>query len=244
MEMAALFALVALATGLFIWDRPRAGTVVAAAAVALTALTLWHHDRPAGDLALGAPTMDSAIAGTERTLERPTRLRSPGAGGAWRHSLQFAYDQLPCPLCLLQRVAFCLMAAGLVFNLRYGPRARGYGLILLAAAVGGATGVRQILLHIAPGDPGYGMPVFGLHDYTWATIIFAVAIVATGIVLLFDWALVVRDTPRPLGRLATVALWLALLVMVAQAASALAECGFAQCPDNPVSYELLSPSPP
>jgi disulfide bond formation protein DsbB len=156
--------------------------------------------------------------------------------------LQFARAQLPCPLCLLQRIAFTLIAAGLVFNLRFGPRARGYGLILLAAAVGGVTGVRQILLHIAPGDSGYGLPVFGLHDYTWATIIFAIAIVATAVVLVFDKALVVRYAPRPLGRAATIGIWLAIALTVAEAASALVECGFAECPDNPVSYQLLPPS--
>ena len=84
--------------------------------------------------------------------------------------MQFAYDNLPCPLCLLQRIAFTMMAAGLIYNLGFGPRARGYGLILLAAIFGGAVSIRQILLHIAPGDPGYGAPVFGLHDYTWCGV--------------------------------------------------------------------------
>ena len=156
--------------------------------------------------------------------------------------LQLAYNQLPCPLCLLQRIAFTLVAAGLIYNLKFGPRARGYGLILLSAALGGVTGVRQILLHIAPGDPGYGMPVFGLHDYTWATIVFAVAIVATAVMLVFDKPLRTDPAPRTLGRGATIGIWLAIAITVAEAASALVECGFAQCPDNPVNYELLSPS--
>jgi disulfide bond formation protein DsbB len=154
--------------------------------------------------------------------------------------LQFGFNQLPCPLCLLQRVAFTLIAAGLVFNLKFGPRARGYGLILLSAAVGGVAGVRQILLHIAPGDSGYGMPILGLHDYTWATIVFAIAIVSTGVVLVFDKSLKIAETPRPLGVVAMAGIWCALAMTIAQAVSALVECGFATCPDNPVSYELLS----
>ena len=113
--------------------------------------------------------------------------------------VQFAYDNLPCPLCLLQRIAFTMMAAGLIYNLAYGPRARGYGLILLAAIFGGAVSIRQILLHIAPNDPGYGAPVFGLHDYTWAALIFGAAILATAIVLLFDRPLVSERPPRVLG---------------------------------------------
>jgi disulfide bond formation protein DsbB len=152
---------------------------------------------------------------------------------------QLIRNELPCPLCLLQRIAFTLVAAGLVLNLKFGPRAQGYGLILLAAAFGFVAAVRQVLLHIAPGDPGYGSPVLGLHYYTWAAIIFAVAIVATAVVLLFDRTLRADDTPRRLGAAATAAIWLALAVTVAEAGSALVECGFAECPDNPVAYELL-----
>jgi disulfide bond formation protein DsbB len=152
---------------------------------------------------------------------------------------QFSRNELPCPLCLLQRIAFTMIAAGLVFNLKFGPRARGYGLILLGAGFGFATAVRQVLLHIAPGDPGYGSPVLGLHYYTWAAIIFAVAILATAVMLLFDRPLKTDDAPRRLGLAATVAIWLALAVTVAEAGSALIECGFGECPDNPVAYKLL-----
>lgn len=154
-------------------------------------------------------------------------------------AIQFALNNLPCPLCLLQRVAFTIIALGLIYNLRYGPRARGYGIVLLGAAFGGAVSVRQILLHIAPGDPGYGAPVFGLHDYTWAAIVFAVAIVATAVGLLFDKALDADPAPRPLGRVAWIAIGLAVAVTAANAIFALLECGFAVCPDNPVSYQLL-----
>ncbi|MCR4282013.1 MAG: disulfide bond formation protein B, partial [Bauldia sp.] len=118
-------------------------------------------------------------------------------------------------------------------------RARGYGLILVAAALGGAVSVRQIMLHIAPGDPGYGSPVFGLHYYTWAAIVFAAAIVATALVLLFDRQLSADETPRRLGGMAWLGIWLAVAITVANAGNALVECGFAECPDNPVSYELL-----
>ncbi len=153
--------------------------------------------------------------------------------------LQLAWNNLPCPLCLLQRVAFAMMGAGLILNIIHGPRARGYGLILLAAAAGGIVSVRQILLHIAPGSPGYGAPVFGLHDYTWAAIVFGFAIVATGVVLVFDGHMVRTYRRRSIGPIASIAIALAFVVTVANAVSALLECGFAVCPDNPVSYQLL-----
>ena len=47
---------------------------------------------------------------------------------------------------------------------------------MLGAAAGALVSVRQILLHIKPGDPGYGEPVLGMHLYTWALITFYVVI--------------------------------------------------------------------
>lgn len=153
--------------------------------------------------------------------------------------LQLVLGNLPCPLCLLQRVAFTMMAAGLILNILYGPRARNYGLILLAAAAGGIVSVRQILLHIAPGDAGYGAPVLGLHDYTWAALVFGAAIVAASVVLLFDKGLARDYTRRPVATLAWIPIILAVAITVLNAGSAVVECGFAVCPDNPVSYQLL-----
>ena len=45
---------------------------------------------------------------------------------------------------------------------------------------------RQVLLHIMPGDAGYGSALLGYHYYTWAFIGFAVAIVLIAAMLLFD----------------------------------------------------------
>src|SRR6188472_1842289 len=69
---------------------------------------------------------------------------------------QFALGELPCPLCLLQRVAFAALAVGPILNLRYGPRPSHYALSLIAAIAGAGISMRQVLLHIIPGDPGYG----------------------------------------------------------------------------------------
>src|ERR1700693_5531538 len=84
--------------------------------------------------------------------------------------LQFALSELPCPLCLLQRVAFTGLAVGPILTLRHGPRPAHYGLIILAGLVGAALASRQVLLHIMPGDPGYGSALNGYHFYTWAFI--------------------------------------------------------------------------
>jgi disulfide bond formation protein DsbB len=91
---------------------------------------------------------------------------------------QFILGELPCPLCLLQRIMFALLAIGPILNIRFGPRPSHYALSLLAAVVGATVSTRQVLLHIMPGDPGFGTALFGYHYYTWALIGFIAAIVA------------------------------------------------------------------
>jgi disulfide bond formation protein DsbB len=99
---------------------------------------------------------------------------------------QLLLGELPCPLCLLQRIQFAMLAVGPILNLRYGPRPSHYGISLLVAIAGAGFAARQILLHIMPGDTGYGSALFGYHYYTWAFIGFSVAIFLLAVMLLFD----------------------------------------------------------
>lgn len=93
---------------------------------------------------------------------------------------QFALGELPCPLCVIQRLAFLLACGGPIGVLLrpaegrsdWGQQARGFGMTILAALVGSAASIRQILLHIVPPDLGYGPPVPGLHLYSWALVVF------------------------------------------------------------------------
>src|SRR6476469_9540273 len=99
---------------------------------------------------------------------------------------QLLLHELPCPLCLLQRIQFAVLAIGPILNIRFGPRPSHYALSLLAAVAGVAFSTRQILLHILPGDTGYGTALFGYHYYTLALFGFAAAILLLAIILLFD----------------------------------------------------------
>src|SRR5262249_52254861 len=124
---------------------------------------------------------------------------------------QLALGELPCPLCLLQRIQFALLAIGPVLNIRHGPCPSHYALSLLVAAAGAAFAMRQVLLHIMPGDPGYGSALFGYHYYTWAFIGFAVAIILIAAVLLLDGQFNDGGVPAPApGAFASVAVWLAI----------------------------------
>jgi disulfide bond formation protein DsbB len=153
---------------------------------------------------------------------------------------QVALGELPCPLCLLQRVAFTALAVGPVLTLRFGPRPAHYGLIILAALLGAAVASRQVLLHIMPGDTGYGSALLGYHFYTWALVCFVAAIAASAVLLLFPGQF--AESAPPLGPLEAAAVWLMLILTLAKGVSALLECGFTWCPDTPVHYQLLGAS--
>src|SRR3989442_9550107 len=83
---------------------------------------------------------------------------------------QLLLNELPCPLCLLQRIQFAMLAVGPILNIRFGPRPSPYALSLLTAAAGAAFAMRQILLHIMPRDPRYCSALLGYHYYTLAFI--------------------------------------------------------------------------
>jgi disulfide bond formation protein DsbB len=153
---------------------------------------------------------------------------------------QLWLNELPCPLCLLQRIAFALLAIGPILNVRFGPRPSHYALSLLAAAAGATVAMRQILLHVMPGDPGFGSALLGYHYYTWAFIGFAAAIILIAAMLLFDRQFTDGETtPMPAGAFAQIAVWLVIALTALNVVSTLLECGFGACPDNPVEYELL-----
>jgi disulfide bond formation protein DsbB len=154
---------------------------------------------------------------------------------------QLLLHELPCPLCLLQRIQFAVLAIGPILNIRWGPRPSHYALSLLAAVAGAAFSTRQVLLHIMPGDAGYGTALFGYHYYTLALIGFAAAIVLLAAVLLFDRQFEDKGAAHQTapGAFAATAVWLVIALTALNVASTLLECGFGACADNPVVYELL-----
>ncbi|MDA7966536.1 disulfide bond formation protein B [Ruegeria sp.] len=155
---------------------------------------------------------------------------------------QLTLYELPCPLCLLQRVGFVMVGVGLGLNLLYGARPQHYALMLLAALFGGSVAVRQILLHIVPGTGHYGSPVLGLHYYTWAAICFFLILLGTAVMLMFDRQYTdgTRSGPRFGGnKLAKVAFFIMLGLAVLNAGTTLLECGPGICADPPTSYKLI-----
>ena len=153
---------------------------------------------------------------------------------------QLVLGELPCPLCLLQRGAFVALGLGFLLNIRFGSSAAHYGLIVVSAVIGAGTSLRQVLLHILPGDPGYGSTFLGLHFYTWALVVFAGTILYAGLLLFLEADNPPSEpAPRPVDRLAAVSLWLFVLLVAGNLASTLLECGVGPCADNPTVYDWL-----
>jgi disulfide bond formation protein DsbB len=153
---------------------------------------------------------------------------------------QLALGELPCPLCLLQRAGFVAIGMGFLFNLRLGERGSHYAMILVASLVTGFISLRQVSLHLAPGDVGYGSALLGLHFYTWALI------AAVGIVCYVALVFVLMDMAgerggaAPMSGLASNAVFaIFTLLVAANLLSTVLECGAGQCDDNPVRYLLL-----
>ena len=157
------------------------------------------------------------------------------------YAAQFILHELPCPLCLLQRILFAALAVGPILNIRFGPRPSHYAMSLLAAVAGAVASTRQVLLHILPRDAGYGSALFGFHYYTWALIGFIAAIVLITVVMLFDRQFEEDGAVLPAtgGAFAQTAVWLVIALTSANVVTTLVECGFGACADNPLVYELL-----
>lgn len=96
---------------------------------------------------------------------------------------QIFLHELPCPLCLLQRIGFFGIALGLLLNLRNGLHPSHYSICLLSALFTSFVALRQIALHVVPGTGFYGAPFLGLHLYSWSFILAMLIIIATSFIL-------------------------------------------------------------
>jgi disulfide bond formation protein DsbB len=122
--------------------------------------------------------------------------------------MQYVYGELPCPLCLLQRVAMLGVCFGLMQNFRHGFSDRNLGYSLLFSVFLLVVAVRQTLLDVYP-RPGHeyvGGAVLGLHMPVWSILIATALITAFALKLCLIGT---EDGARPpertssTGRLAT-----------------------------------------
>lgn len=163
---------------------------------------------------------------------------------------QFAQNELPCPLCIAQRMAMMLVCIGPLYIVVRALQGRssvatlatGSGIAIVSAVLGLAMSGRQVLLHIAPGDPGYGVAVMGMHLYTWALVSFLVVLVFCGVVLaLGRWVVPVAPASRALRTIAGIVIGLLLFTIAINAVVVFIESGWNwYLPDNPTEYRLFT----
>lgn len=165
-------------------------------------------------------------------------------------TIQFAEGEFPCPLCMLQRYGMILSTIGALWIIMQARRGeltparylQGLGMGILGAAAGALVSVRQILLHIKPGDPGYGSPVMGYHLYTWALITFYIVILFVAVVSMFA-PVGIPEAPQSKGALtvSSVVVWLFVILVGLNVIAIIFLEGFALVlPDDPDSYNLIT----
>lgn len=151
---------------------------------------------------------------------------------------QFFKREMPCPLCLLQRLAMFGVSLGDFMNLRFGLRARYFAFSLFSALLGAGISIRQILLHICPGSPIFGIPVYGLNLYTWAFLAFAGSILAISLALI----LLPRECKIiKMNKWEWFTVCVVLALLLSNTITTYIECGIGACPDLPWSEDLGSP---
>lgn len=152
---------------------------------------------------------------------------------------QFLKHEIPCPLCLLQRFGFFLMAFGLLMNLTFDCRTSYYAFSAIGAMYTAVTALRQMLLHVVPGTGSYGSAVFGLHMYTWSFIISSLFLLMMMFALLFEkqFSRCVFKAPSYHVYLVRLLELIFIALILVNVVSIFMECGLLFCPDNPVHYK-------
>ncbi|MGW5848283.1 disulfide bond formation protein B [Streptomyces sp. NPDC055254] len=166
---------------------------------------------------------------------------------------QFGLWEYPCPLCVVQRMFMLLAATGAAYIIRTAlsrgsvsgrDYMTGWGLSLVALIGGSFASWRQTMLHVLPGDKGYGSEVLGLHLYVWAWILFQASVVAVGIALAFAHTTADRSVPAtgpgPLRTVGTFALAFLALILAVNLLAVFLEEGFHWfLPDDPTRYQFF-----
>ena len=156
--------------------------------------------------------------------------------------MQYVYGELPCPLCLLQRVAMLGVCFGLMQNFRNGFSDRNLGYSLLFSVFLLIVSVRQTLLDIYP-RPGHeyiGSAVLGLHMPVWSILIAVALITAFAIKLC---VIGTEDGSKPpastslIGKLAAVLSLYVIAIALINFGSVVVQCGLGEC--HTMGYALL-----
>jgi disulfide bond formation protein DsbB len=155
---------------------------------------------------------------------------------------QYLNHEIPCPLCLLQRLALFGVCFGIIQNFRSGYSDRNTGWSLLFTLFLLFVSVRQTLINIYP-RPGHayvGSAVFGIHMPVWCVLIATAILVAFGLkltVLGGDHKFEGRKPAGALGKLAAAGVIVVVVLCTINFASVVVQCGLDSCRTS--GYRLL-----
>ena len=153
---------------------------------------------------------------------------------------QFFLGELPCPLCMLQRLGLLAIGIGFLLNMRYGVRPSHYAVSMLASIFTAAISLRQVSLHVT--DPvGYGSVILGMHMYSWTFVVSMVAIIFIAISMSFPQLYVTKnkekqDTHNRVRLFTNIVFGLFIFIIAANIVTVFMVCGLSECPDNPIKY--------
>jgi disulfide bond formation protein DsbB len=159
-------------------------------------------------------------------------------------TLQYVKGELPCPLCLLERVAMLGVCFGIMLNFRHGFSYQNTGFSLLFAIVLLVVSVRQSLLDIYP-RPGHeyiGSAIFGIHMPVWSIIIALALLTAYAIKLAIlggDEYLREADVGEfpAIRSIADILSIYVIAICLINLVSVVLQCGFGEC--HTFGYKLL-----
>jgi len=159
-------------------------------------------------------------------------------------TLQYVNGELPCPLCLLERVAMLGVCFGIMLNFRRGFSYQNTGFSLLFAIVLLVISVRQSLLDIYPrsGHEYIGSAIFGIHMPVWSIIIALTLLTAYAIKLAIlggDEYLREADVGEfpAIRRIADILSLYVIAICLINLVSVVLQCGFGEC--HTFGYKLL-----
>jgi disulfide bond formation protein DsbB len=160
---------------------------------------------------------------------------------------QYSAAELPCPLCLLQRVALFGVCFGAMLSFRHGFSHAHSGISMIFSVFLLIVAARQTLLDIYP-RPGHayiGEAVLGLHMPVWSVLIAIALLIGQAMQLaLFGDNRQVLDTPAQafpvLAGLASLVGVYVIALCAANLVSVILQCGLDQC--HTFGYRLLLPA--
>lgn len=158
--------------------------------------------------------------------------------------LQYYGNEIPCPLCLLQRAAMFGVCFGIIMHFRDGYSARHDGVSMLFALLLLIVSARQTLLDIYPraGHTYIGSAVLGLHMPVWSVVIATTILVGFAVKFAMLGGEYPNDQgPSPaIGRLGRLLSLYVIAIALINLGSVVLQCGVDACHTS--GYRLLSGS--